>query len=78
MSAVFEKRNRDNAPGRYYIDTTCYDCGLCVDINPTIFKRNGAKRYSFVSIQPEDATAEKLCQEALETCPCGAIGDDGQ
>ncbi|ACF12778.1 putative ferredoxin [Chloroherpeton thalassium ATCC 35110] len=78
MPAVFENRNSDNAPGRYYIDSQCYDCGLCVDICPTIFKRNGKKRYSFVGAQPEQATHEKLCKEALETCPCGAIGDDGK
>lgn len=67
----------ENAPGMYYVNDKCYDCGLCVDINPNIFKRNGAKRYSFVAIQPQEQKDISLTQEALETCPCGAIASDG-
>ena len=29
----------ENIPGKFYVDSTCIDCGLCPDTAPMIFKR---------------------------------------
>lgn len=77
MQASTVQKLPDNVPGSYYVDSNCYDCGLCVDINPHVFKRNGLKCYSFVALQPEDPLHISLAEDALQTCPCKAIHNDG-
>jgi ferredoxin len=77
MPASVQNKFPDNAPGAYYVDSSCYDCGLCVDINPKVFTRNRQKSYSFVALQPQDPKDISLTEDALITCPCGAIGNDG-
>ncbi|HQC41954.1 MAG TPA: ferredoxin [Verrucomicrobiota bacterium] len=76
--AVLADRFEKNAPGRYYCDSRCIDCGLCREICPEIFVRCEAGRHSCVRRQPETPGEEELCQEALGYCPVEAIGDDGQ
>ncbi|MCK5500081.1 MAG: ferredoxin, partial [Tritonibacter mobilis] len=34
--------------------------------------------YAYVSKQPATEEEEGKCREALEACPVGAIGDDGE
>jgi ferredoxin len=74
-----ERQNKwpQNAPGAYYVDDNCIDCDLCREVISDIFKREDAGGYSYVFRQPESETEKKLCREALESCPAGAIGDDG-
>lgn len=68
----------DNAPGRYYVDEECIDCDLCREICPECFAYNEEEGHSFVCAQPANPEQEERCAEALESCPVGAIGDDGQ
>lgn len=70
----FEK----NAPGRYYCDSQCIDCGLCRETCPEVFVRCEAGGHSYVKRQPETPEEKELCREALGNCPVGAIGDDGE
>lgn len=67
----------ENELGRYYVDSQCIDCDICRDIAPDNFTRESRKGYSFVYKQPEKASEESLCREAMETCPVDAIGDNG-
>jgi ferredoxin len=67
-----------NAPGKYYCDSNCIDCGLCRETCPEVFVRNDEGGHSYVTRQPINAEEEALCQEALGNCPVGAIGDDGE
>lgn len=68
----------ENAPGRYYVDSQCIDCDLCREIAPNNFTRETGKGYSFVYKQPKDAGEERLCRDAMKTCPVDAIGNSGE
>lgn len=67
-----------NVPGKYYVDTTCIDCDVCRTTAPNNFKANEDEGYSYVFKQPENDDEEAQCQEAMESCPVEAIGDDGE
>ena len=66
-----------NVPGRYYVDGNCIDCDVCRETAPENFKANEDEGYSFVFKQPENDEEEAQCQDAMESCPVEAIGDDG-
>jgi ferredoxin len=66
------------APGRYYVDANCIDCDVCRCMAPNNFEANEDEGFSFVCKQPEDDEEEAQCQEAMESCPVEAIGDDGE
>jgi ferredoxin len=70
-------RVEESVPGRYYVDTQCIDCDVCRVTAPGNFLRNEEKGYSFVSRQPGGPDEEAQCQEAMDSCPVEAIGDNG-
>ena len=65
-----------NAPGRFYVDSTCIDCGLCPSTAPANFRRDDDSGYSYVFRQPETPYEVTLCLEALEGCPTESIGEE--
>ena len=67
-----------NAPGVFYVDNTCIDCGLCPETAPEFFFIDNDDIYTtYVSAQPKfDEDVEKAI-EALETCPTESIGLNG-
>lgn len=67
-----------NVPGKYYVDSNCIDCDVCRETAPENFKANEDEGYSYVFKQPENEEEEAQCQEAMESCPVEAIGDDGE
>lgn len=67
----------ENVPGRYYVDNTCIDCGLCPDTAPHIYKRFDEGGYSIVHRQPQTPQEMALAEEARESCPTESIGNDG-
>jgi len=68
----------ENVDGRYYVDSTCIDCGVCYDSAASNFSSSEQGGYAYVSKQPTDEEEEGRCREALEACPVSAIGDDGE
>ena len=70
-------KSPENVPGKYYVDNTCIDCGLCPDTAPTVFKRFNEGGYSIVHHQPATEQELILAEEAREACPSESIGDDG-
>lgn len=68
----------DNAGGAWYVDDQCIDCELCRDNAPEVFERNAAGGYSYVVRQPASAAEREHCTAAMECCPVGAIGCDGE
>jgi ferredoxin len=66
-----------SVPGRYYVDTQCIDCDVCRVTAPGNFQRDEEKGYSFVFKQPATPEEEAQCQEAMDSCPVEAIGDNG-
>jgi ferredoxin len=68
-----------SAKGKYYIDTdNCYCCNVCEFTAPNNFKTDGDELVSFVIKQPENTEEEKLCREAMLSCPHETIFDDGK
>jgi len=75
--ANHHNRYPDNVPGSYYVDDQCIDCDLCRERIPDIFVRNSDAGHSYVRRQPVGAAEIAICEEALESCPVEAIGNDG-
>jgi len=80
LAAMANKDDRyaENAPGKFYVDTQCIDCDVCRVTAPANFARQEDKGYSFVSKQPASPEEEAQCQEAMDSCPVEAIGNDGE
>ncbi len=66
-----------NIAGKYYVDSDCIGCGLCQQIAPDFFILDEESNVAYVHKQPNDNPQTSLCEEALESCPVQAIGDDG-
>lgn len=66
-----------NVPGKFYVDSSCTDCEACMDAAPENFGRDEDEGISYVKKQPETPEEETACQEAMDSCPTEAIGNDG-
>jgi len=71
------EKNIGNAPGAFYVDSSCIDCDLCRETAPASFRRNDDIGLSIVFRQPVTAEEARQAREALESCPTDSIGDDG-
>lgn len=67
----------ENVPGRFYVDQTCIDCGACWQLAPANFARKDADGHAYVFRQPGTKEEELQSEEAMNACPVGAIGKDG-
>ncbi len=67
----------ENVAGKYYVDVQCIDCDVCRVTAPNNFQRHEEKAFSYVFRQPSNPEEEAQCQEAMDSCPVEAIGDDG-
>lgn len=76
--ADFSDRFDDNVAGRYYIDSSCIVCGACESAAPDNIRLSEDGSHDVIFKQPENADEEQACRDALDGCPVGAIGDDGQ
>ena len=61
-----------NAPGDFFVDSTCIDCDTCRQIAPSVFGQ--APDTSFVRTQPVAAADRRRTLHALLACPTGSIG----
>jgi ferredoxin len=66
-----------NAPGPYYVDSTCVDCDLCRNTAHNFFRRDEETGFSFVYRQPITPEERALAEEAKQGCPTESIGNDG-
>lgn len=69
--ARVDLRNRANAPGDWFVDTRCIDCGTCVELSPAIFGEGTG--CSVVRRQPEPGD-ELGAWLAAQACPTSSIG----
>ncbi|MGI9548712.1 MAG: ferredoxin [Bdellovibrionales bacterium] len=67
----------ENVVGSFYVDKDCIHCDACVLAAENHFKLHEEEGYAFVYKQPTTTEEKEFCQEALESCPVEAIGDDG-
>jgi ferredoxin len=73
----FRERLPSSAPGKFYVDDQCLDCDLCLEIAPTVFRRDDPTGRSYVFKQPESDEEFALAKEAVAGCCTEAIRADG-
>jgi glyoxylase-like metal-dependent hydrolase (beta-lactamase superfamily II)/ferredoxin len=61
-----------NAPGEFFVDSSCIDCDLCRQVAPGIFREEGD--VSVVARQPVTSEEVRRAEMALITCPTASIG----
>lgn len=76
--ADLSARNADNAAGKFYVDSNCSACQVCISVAPDNFKMNDAEDHALVFKQPEGSAEVEACEDAMKGCPEEAIGDDGE
>jgi glyoxylase-like metal-dependent hydrolase (beta-lactamase superfamily II)/ferredoxin len=62
----------ENAPGPFFVDSTCIDCDTCRQLAPATFGETG--QFSFVQSQPQSAADQRAALRALLACPTASIG----
>ena len=67
-----DEKNQFNVPGKFYVDS-----GLCASTAEGLFELTD-EGCACVKKQPSNDAETALCNEALESCPVQAIGDDGE
>jgi ferredoxin len=68
----------ENVQGKWYVDVNCIDCDVCRETAPNNFTQQKSKGYSYVFKQPTSPEEVAQCDEAKESCPVEAIGNDGE
>lgn len=66
------RRLPDNAPGAFFVDATCIDCGMCRWLAPAVF--GDLPESAYVHAQPADTAAREAARRAALACPTGSIG----
>jgi len=70
-------KHPENAPGPWYVDTSCALCRLCLEEAPALLAYNRDESAVHFSEQPETQEEMAAAQRALDACPTLAIGNDG-
>src|SRR5207249_3051922 len=70
-----DKRLPENAPGDFFVDSTCIDCDTCRQVAPQVFAEGDG--HAFVRRQPATDADRRHALHALVSCPTGSIGSLG-
>ena len=70
------RRHPANAPGPWFVDTTCIDCDVSRQCAPWMFGAAGGQ--AVVDRQPASPDEEQAATRALLACPTGSIGVVGK
>ena len=77
-----DKTNKqpESIPGKWYVDNTCVPCNNCMDVEGVgaVLKYSDDQTHVYFHKQPATPAELKAAQEALEICPTGSIGTDGE
>lgn len=68
-------RRPENAPGEFYVDSTCIDCDTCRWVGRGMFTQAGSM--SAVTRQPVNPEERIAAFRALLSCPTASIGCSG-
>ena len=78
-----ELKHPKNIPGKFYCTDPedengegCIACNVCYTGAPEFFEEDEDGN-AFVKKQPESPEDIGLCQEQMDSCPVGSIGNDG-
>jgi glyoxylase-like metal-dependent hydrolase (beta-lactamase superfamily II)/ferredoxin len=72
LMAALAKRLAENAPGDFFVDSTCIDCGTCRQVAPETFA--DGRDASYVHSQPVAESDAHRARMAVVACPVAAIG----
>src|SRR5712692_5849625 len=72
--ASWSERLPENAPGNFYVDSSCIDCDLCRQLAPRVFAASSKAEQSFVARQPTTPQETETALMALVACPTSSIG----
>jgi glyoxylase-like metal-dependent hydrolase (beta-lactamase superfamily II) len=75
MSRSKRHRHPGNAPGEWFIDTACIDCGASANVAPGLIARRGGQ--SVFARQPADAEEERAAWRARLVCPTASVATVG-
>jgi ferredoxin len=75
--ASADQRLSENVLGRFYVTSECIDCDICRSLAPAFFARHDEIGLSIVQLQPRTEADIALAEEAVDSCPADAIGNDG-
>jgi glyoxylase-like metal-dependent hydrolase (beta-lactamase superfamily II) len=75
MSRSKRHRHPDNAPGEWFIDTACIDCGASANVAPGLIVRRSGQ--SVFARQPADAQEERSAWRARLVCPTASVSTVG-
>lgn len=67
-----DRRLPDNAPGDFYVDRSCIDCGTCRWMAGATFA--DGDDHAFVATQPVGEAERAAALQALLACPTASIG----
>lgn len=72
-------KTKHNVSGSFYVDTECIACDACILAAEKHFKIDTSVEpaFAYVCKQPETPEEIEACNEAMESCPVEAIGNDG-
>jgi len=71
------KQDPENAPGPWYVDTSCALCRMCLEEAPNLITYNRDETAVHFLKQPETPEETAAALRAMEVCPTLAIGNDG-
>ena len=75
--ATLSERLPRNAPGRFYVDSSCIDCDQCRAQAPDFFVRDEENGTSLLARQPATPEEVALVEQIAGDCATGSIGSDG-
>lgn len=68
----------ENAPGRWYVDTSCALCRNCLEEAPSLLQYSQNETHVYFARQPTSHEEDVAAERAMDVCPTLAIGDDGE
>jgi glyoxylase-like metal-dependent hydrolase (beta-lactamase superfamily II)/ferredoxin len=72
--ARLDLRHPDNAPGDWYVDERCIDCGTCRDLAPALFGMTADQSIVVRQPAPADRAEGRDAWLAAQACPTQSIG----
>lgn len=65
---------KENAPGNFFVNSTCIDCRACIRFAPTVFGETG--KFAYVKKQPQTEPETLAANRGLLSCPTRSIGTE--
>ena len=70
-------RHPDNVSGKFYVDSSCIGCNVCLEEAPGNFDYDEYTDNAYVFKQQKTSEELEACNTAMTACPVESIGDNG-